>query len=113
MNQKHRRLELTKTINLYDVSSIFIMELRKDFKISFLEEFPLEQLLGAKLHSKKDVLRHYFYHVNVLKKQRKEARKDSIISASSNWIKAGVTLKVPYVSENDLEKIAISYQVLR
>ena len=88
------------------------MDLRKDTKILYLEEYPLEQLLGAKFPKKSEVFRHYLYHVTVLGKPMKEAAFDTALSVSKFWNEAVVETKDIRCCKEDILKIANAYKVL-
>jgi hypothetical protein len=53
------------------------MNFRKDSKISFLEQDPLDKLLGAKFPLRRDVFRHFYFNLHVLKKDKARALRDT------------------------------------
>ena len=75
---------------LYAVSK---MKSRQDLKVPFLDESPLEELKGAKLPTKSDIFRHYWYLHKVSGKQSKQAIRDAAKATLSRWQEANLQPK--------------------
>jgi hypothetical protein len=54
---------------------------------------PLEQILGAKLPTKSQTLRHFLYHIRVQKRSIDEAAKETVSGVLIFWEKAGIATK--------------------
>ena len=87
------------------------METRALTEIPLLNEQPLSEILGARLPTKSEVFRHFFYLRNVQDLTIGEAVKRAVQAAKPFWVQAGVTVKHDRCAINDLEKIITEYKV--
>ena len=84
---------------------------RKDTKIPFLEEYPTEKLLGARLPTRSDVFRFFFYLHHVLSNSLAEAARTAVQAAKFFWVSAGIATKKDKQAQKDMLKINMIFKV--
>ena len=88
------------------------METRKSTLIPFLEEQPLEQILGAQCPTKGEVFRHFFFLRYTRNASVDDALQGAVDAARQFWTAAGITPKHDKYAKDDLNKIFNAYKVL-
>ena len=87
------------------------MESRNSSKIPFLNESPVEGILGAKLPTGMIVFRHFWHHFKVLKKGYVVAVRDTAKAVVDFWTNAGMAAKHVNHITTDIKKWYDDYQV--
>ena len=105
-----KRNEMNRSVLLSNIISD-MPNTRKDTKIPFLEEYPTDELLGARLPTRSDVFRFFFYLHHVLGKSLNEAALTAVRAAKVFWVSAGIATKTEQQAQKDLIKINAIFKV--
>ena len=81
------------------------METRNSTLIPFLEEQPLEQILGARCPTKGEVFRHFFFLRYIRKVSVNEALQAAVDAARQFRTAAGITPKLDRYAKDDQQNL--------
>ena len=88
------------------------MDLRKAVEIPFLNEAPLDEILGAKLPTASMIFRHLWYHLKILHKSYNVALRDTAKAVILAWTAAGLTAKKIDCIAKDIDKLFKQHEVI-
>jgi hypothetical protein len=91
---------------------LFIMsaETRSTTKIPLFDH-PLEHIPGVRLPTNEQTYRHYLYHTRVLRKNLKDATRNTLDAVLVFWDKAGLKTKKYQNCLQEVRKLDIQYKV--
>ena len=87
------------------------METQKSSLIPHIEEQPLEEILGSKCPTNREVFRHFYHLRHVQNRPVRDAMRTAVQSASVFWLKGGVEIKSEGNAIKDLEGLFQSFKV--
>ena len=87
------------------------METRNSSLIPFINQYPLEEILGSRLPTQGDVFRYFYFLRHEKGLPPAEAQKKAVQSASVFWQEAGISIKKIEHGISSLAKILVEFQV--